>query len=153
MDYILVKKVSIKRKTVPMVFILIILSSLLFGQINPPEVPTFEANKLLLSNTNQFRSVGPASSDNNKLVVHENELKRQKAKIQMMKEVYREVRKTTVEPIIKYNLPSYVSIPSTAYYKTAFSDLREMASDDSYSVGRANFLVENAFYENQKNYE
>jgi len=53
---------------------------------------------------------------------------------------------------INYNLPSYSHIPATSHYKKAFSELSKMA-DTSFSIKEANFIVENAFYENKVNYD
>ncbi len=53
---------------------------------------------------------------------------------------------------MSFGLPSKSHIAETQFYRTAFKQLSEMNPDD-FSIKEATFIIENAFYEEQKDYE
>lgn len=53
---------------------------------------------------------------------------------------------------INYSLPSYGNIESTKYYRNAFDKLNGLNPND-FSVEKATFLIENAYFEEKQNYE
>ncbi|MEC3876686.1 hypothetical protein [Chryseobacterium salviniae] len=50
-----------------------------------------------------------------------------------------------------YNLPSFSKATGTQYYYDAYNQLASLNADN-YSIGEANFIVENAYYSNKLNY-
>ncbi|WP_024768453.1 hypothetical protein [Aquimarina macrocephali] len=52
---------------------------------------------------------------------------------------------------IRYNLPSYHNAAGAVFYRKAFDSLRK-TNPDNFSMSRATFLIENAFYNNTKSY-
>jgi len=123
-----------------------------YGQVQTPQAATFGIPQSLSSS---YQNQPPTTNNprSNGIAVYENDLKRQRAKQQKMQDIYRDVERTNAKPVINYNLPSYRHIPATAHYRNAFAELSKMADTTTYSVQRANFIVENAFYGNQGNYE
>jgi len=125
-----------------------------FGQIEtpkPPKVSTFE--QVNINQTPTYITPGQNNFQrNNGTAIYDNDLKRQQARRQMIYDIRREAEMANSKTTISYELPSYGHIPATTHYKTAFDELVDMV-DTTYSVQRANFLVENAFYENQGSYE
>lgn len=122
-----------------------------YGQIQVPKSPTFE-KQTPINATYGYQTLKQNRPKTNGTTVYENDLRRQRAKQQMIRDIYREVEMITSKPAINYNLPSYKHISATSHYRTAFTELSKM-TDSSFSVKRANFLVENAFYEDQGDYE
>jgi len=125
-----------------------------FGQIKTPKTPTVSTFKPVNTNptqTNQTLRQNKVPQSNG-TTIYENDLKRQQSKQQMINEIRREAEMTNSRPAISYELPSYGHISETSHYKTAFAELSKMA-DTSFSIQRAEFLVENAFYENKGNYD
>lgn len=53
---------------------------------------------------------------------------------------------------INYSLPSKSNIESTKYYRKAFDQLNQM-DEDNFSVKDATFTIENAYFEEQQNYD
>ena len=131
--------------------LIILLSANSYGQIQTPKTPTF-GGQTPISPTPSYQTPQQNSPKTNGTTVYENDLKRQQARQQMMQDIYKEAEMTNSKPAIKYNLPSYKHISTTSHYWTAFDELSKM-TDSTFSVQRANFLVENAFYENQGDYE
>ena len=129
----------------------ILLSVNSYGQIQTPKTPTFDRHTPI-NPTPSYQTPQQNLPKTNVTTIYENDLKRQRARQQMIQEVYKEAEMTNSKPAINYNLPSYKHISATSYYRTAFSELSKMA-DSTFSVRKANFIVENAFYENQGDYE
>ena len=125
-----------------------------FGQVEtpkPPKVSTFE--QVNVNEAPTYKIVGQNNFQrNNRTAIYENDQKRLQTGQQMIYEIKREVEMANSKPTISYELPSYGYIPATNHYKSAFDELVEMV-DTTYFVQRANFIVENAFYENQGKYE
>mgnify|MGYP006289826205 CR=1 FL=1 len=125
-----------------------------YGQIEtpkPPKVSTFE--QVNINQTPTYKTPGENNYQrNNGTAIYENDLKKQQSRQQMIYEIRREAEMANSKTAVSYELPSYGHIPATNHYKSAFSELVEMI-DTNYSVQRANFIVENAFYENQGKYE
>lgn len=53
---------------------------------------------------------------------------------------------------VNFALPSKSHVPGTQFYRKAFDSLLKMNPND-FSVKKATFIIENAFYEEQKNYD
>ncbi len=136
------------------IIILIGLTINSFGQIKTPKTPTVSTFKPVNTNTTQTNQTPRQNyvPQSNGTTIYENDLKRQQSKQQMINEFRREAETTNSTSSVSYSLPSYGHIPETNHYKTAFAELSKM-EDTSFSVQRAEFLVENAFYENKGNYE
>lgn len=110
----------------------------LFGQINSPQIP-IQSRKTnsVYQNLNQSPSH-----------IHKNNLEIQLEKRNIITEIYQEIKETDKTHTINYNPPSFPLTSRTTPYHFAFQKLTTM-SDSSYSIQKAIFLVENAYYENQ----
>lgn len=71
---------------------------------------------------------------------------------QQMEEFYRDIERTNGHYFVDYDLPSCSGMEGTGSYEEAFAGLSEMADDIRlFDLRKANFAVENAFYENKGN--
>jgi hypothetical protein len=77
-------------------------------------------------------------------------MRRQRQRAQIMQEMRQDI--ADMSKAIQYELPSQSHLSATKYYQTAFAELQKMG-DTAFSIKQANFIVENAFFENQGNYE
>lgn len=69
-------------------------------------------------------------------------------RLEAQKQIYADLKMERTN----YGLPSKSHIAGTEYYRKAFDKLSGMNPDD-FSVKEATFIIENAFYEEQKNYD
>lgn len=128
-----------------------------FGQIQTPQTPK----------PFQFQPINPTQSyPNNKqpnypkpngLDQYEKDRQRQLEQQKHLQEVYKDIdelnRQTTYDKT-NYNLPSCASAQGTEAYRSAFSEILKMTSGErKFNIKEANFLVENAYFENKANYE
>lgn len=54
--------------------------------------------------------------------------------------------------LISYSLPGLNHIESTGYYREAFNHLSQL-DEEAFSIQKATFIIENAYFEGQQNYE
>ncbi len=126
----------------------------------PPKVATFQQPNIInnYNGTNQLKTpniYNPNLSiqQRNQMLIQQADTQIQQNRIQSRQLVQEAISEFENQPTaINYNLPSYNHIPATLHYRKAFSELSKMA-DTSYSIQKANFIVENAFYENKGNYD
>lgn len=83
----------------------------------------------------------------NQQIIRESELQ-----IKQEQEVLKQLYADQKSEQINIFLPGYGHIPSSKYYREAYSNLLQMNPDD-FSIKKATFIIENAFYEEQKDYE
>ncbi|QMU64160.1 MAG: hypothetical protein GKR88_07590 [Flavobacteriaceae bacterium] len=79
--------------------------------------------------------------------IYEQDRKRVLQQENELKKIYAELNADR----INYSLPSYSNIESTKHYRKAFEQLAEMKAD-SFSIKKATFIIENAYFEEQQNY-
>lgn len=101
----------------------------------------------------------PTQPNNNQqqLNQYQKDIQKQQRQRQELEAVYREISqpaKPTTTTAVKYELPTCASVPGASAYRSAFAEISKMADGQkTFSLKEANFLVENAFYENQGQFE
>jgi hypothetical protein len=128
-----------------------LICSLSFCQVKLPKAPKISTFKVLNSNlglpkinipnhnfpTSQTNGINVYKQDRRRVLQQENELK----------QIYAELKADR----INYNLPSYGNIESTKHYRKIFDELAELNADN-FSLKKATFIIENAYYEEKQNY-
>ncbi len=140
---------KITAALLPLILLLTPLIS--WGQFQSPQIPkpsTPSSPVQVLSPKYQTQNPKPASP--NPTAVHQNNMRRQRQRAQIMQEMRQDI--ADMSKAIQYELPSQSHLSATKYYQTAFAELQKMG-DTAFSIKQANFIVENAFFENQGNYE
>lgn len=128
-----------------------LLCSLTFSQVQLPKTPQPTSFQIITPNTNPISSIPNTTfptSQPNGIAVYEQDRKRGEQQKNELKEIYKDLRTDR----INYALPSYGNIKSTEYYRKAFEQLTEL-NVDSFSVKKATFIIENAYFEEQQDYE
>ena len=126
-----------------------LICSLTFCQVKLPKMPKLATFQIIIPNTNPISSIPNANFPNaqpNGKVVYEQDRKRVEQRENKLKQVYADLKSGR----INYSLPSYSNIESTKYYRKAFNQLTEL-NVDGFSVKEATFIIENAYFEEQKN--
>ena len=125
--------------------------SLTFCQVKLPKTTTVSTFKVITPNTGLPKSTLPntsfPTSQPNGMAVYEQDKKRVEQQQNELKKIYAELNTDR----INYTLPSYGNIESAKHYRKAFDQISELNADD-FSVKKATFIIENAFYEEQQNY-
>lgn len=93
-------------------------------------------------------------NSNRGLAVYEQDRKRVETEERRKEQANKLVQEavTDIEYENRFNLPSLDHIEATKYYKNAFNKLSKMNADN-FSLKQAVFISENAFYEEQQNYD
>lgn len=78
--------------------------------------------------------------------IKQDEIRRQR----QMQEIYADIN--ALQSNNNYNLPSFSNVKETEFYHKAFDQLSAMNPDD-FLIKEATFIIENAFYEEQKDYD
>lgn len=142
-------KTELKKLHLILLFGLI--CSLTFSQVQLPKTPTISNFKIITPNLGLPKSSLPntnfPTAQPNGMNVYELDRKRVAQQENELKQIYEELKSDR----INYNLPSYGNIESTKYYQKAFDQLTELNEKD-FSVKKATFIIENAFFEEQQNY-
>lgn len=97
--------------------------------------------------TSPFQKQELSIQEQNRLLIEQatqNEQKRE----QQLKEIYAEIKSDNVS----YTLPNFSNVLETKYFHSAFDSILALNVSD-YSLKKGTFFVENAFYENKKNYD
>jgi len=160
------RKPADSRRTWATLFVFLTVGLLLYvqtaaGQIIAPKAPTFQNNfsppvqpwtphrnnDLTPTDIPKQKIATPVKFDRPPIADQQRQLE----------SIYHEIRspeRSISESNVKYHLPSFASLKGTSAYRTAFSKLKEMENGRSpFSIKEANFLVENAHFENTGNYE
>lgn len=130
------------------------------GQITAPKAPTFQNN---FSNPTQpwtphrNNDLKPTDIPKQKIATPvKSERPYKPVQQSQLEDIYNEIRspeRSFSESNVKYDLPSFASLKGTSAYRTAFSKLKEMENGlRPFSIKEANFLVENAHFENTGDY-
>lgn len=139
------------------VILLFLPTIIIFGQVQTPTQPTFKNNFQQPFTPNQNNNLTldyPLKKNNNQQSNNQQNIQKQQ---QELEAIYREITqpsKTETTATINYDLPSCSSVSGASAYHSAFAEISQMADGQkSFSLKEANFLVENAFYENQAQFE
>lgn len=124
----------------------------LVAQINQPETPVFDTfQKQTTASNNNLPFTNKSFYQNQKnTTTNEKNFKKTDPIANIHKEVKSKPNYSNSK-IITYQLPSYKG-KGVNYYKNAFEELKAMKQTD-YSTTKATFAVENAFYEETKNFD
>ena len=99
-----------------------------------PQIPTSYPNP----NTRNQQQLAQYERDRQQVLQREAELKKLRADLAKRNSVH-------------YTFPNFKNDASRQYYKQAFEKLNQL-DPDNFSVKQANFIVENAYYDNGNNY-
>lgn len=133
-----------------------------FGQIQTPKTPTIQnfqqvqqpwtpnPNNNLIPDYNPTFNTIPTSNNQ-----YQQDQQEQNNRQRQLDEIFYEISNPEKNSLnIIYDLPPCSSISDASAYQTAFSELSKMASGErSFNIKQANFVVENAYYENKGKYD
>ena len=123
-----------------------------FSQIQPPQTPTFPQTPQPWTPSNNPTT--PNNSRPSGANQYEKDQQERLNKQKQLDEIYKEISepsKTNYDNT-KYTLPSCATVKGADAYHSAFSKISGMASGQTkFNIKEANFIVENAFYENTGN--
>lgn len=89
----------------------------------------------------------------NGLDVYEQDRQKQVQQQRQLKDIYRDIEESNL-PTVSYDLPSCASLDGAEAYRSAFSEISKMADGQkTFSIKEANFLVENAYFNNKADYQ
>lgn len=134
-----------------------LICSLTFCQVKLPKTPTVTNFQVITPNLGLPNSNVPninlpntnfPTSQPNGMAVYEQDKRRVEHQQNELKQIYAELNADR----INYDLPSYGNIESTKYYRKAFDQLTELNAEN-FSVKKATFIIENAYFEEKQNYE
>ena len=127
----------------------------IFGQIQPPKTPTIQNFEPIVPGQN-YSNQNQNSNTNRKPTgteLYEKDKQEQQRRQQQLNNIYRELDENNINNV-SYSLPSCASMKGATSYQTAFSEIMKMAeTQNEFSIAKANFIVENAYYENTGNYQ
>lgn len=149
-----------QAKRTLLTFLIGLTVTLIFGQ-NLPNIPQptqFQPNILnnLPANTNVVTNPMDVffGTDEQQRIKKQNEQLIREAeqyeiqRLEAQKQLYADMKMQQMS----FGLPSKTHIAETQFYRNAFRQLSEMNPND-FSVKKATFIIENAFYEERKDYE
>ena len=129
----------------------VLISFLSFSQVKLPTKPKTSTFEVINSNLGLPKVNIPNSNllnnQPNGMNVYEQDRRRVAQQKNELKKIYAELNTDR----INYSLPSYGNIESTKHYRKAFEQLAEMKTD-SFSIKKATFIIENAYFEEKQNY-
>lgn len=131
------------------------------GQVPTVQTPTFQNFQQVPQpwtpnpNNNLIPNFNPTRHTNTGIDQHKKDQHTQQNQQQQLQEIYYEINNPSSGMTnVRYDLPPCSSVSGASAYQTAFTELSKMASGEkSFSTKEANFIVENAYYENQGKYE
>lgn len=146
--------------TLRLTAILLTISTLTaFGQIQAPNTQTFDNNipQPFTPNPNNNLIPNIPAKQKQQIIQHQEDIQKQQKQRHELEAIYREISQPT-EPTstttVNYDLPSCASVKGTSAYRSAFAEISKMEDGQKiFTLKEANFLVENAFYENQAHFE
>jgi hypothetical protein len=118
--------------------------------------PATKLNQQQRKNSNQAMGYSkPVTPDNAQTDFYKNPLDAHKEQSEVEKIMVELDQMKARDEIISFNMPSFSSIyPETKHYYSAYDELLNMATSKSpIDIGKAVFLVENAYDENKGSYE
>ncbi|TYA56794.1 hypothetical protein [Formosa maritima] len=127
--------------------------ALSFGQVQIPKAPSLASFQVITPNSNYTQTnfqltTGLPTSRPNGMDVYEQDKKR----VEKQKTELKKINADINAKHLNYSLPSYSNIESAVYYQRGFDKLNEL-NPDKFSIKDATFIIENAYFEEQENYE
>lgn len=139
-------------KTIITAIFLGTISNLCFCQVQLPQTPSpfdFQVLNPIQNGMGASPELRPNfHTATNGLDVYEQDRKLVEQQEIQRKQIYRDLK----ADLINYNLPGYNHIESTKYYREAYNKLTELDEND-FSIEKATFIIENAYFEEQQDYE
>jgi len=112
-------------------------------------VVTGNINKTITNTPNTFLYGMTEVEKSNQETIRSIEQHQQYNSYQQVQQLYAELNSSTVN----YKLPELASLKGTEFFRDAFAEMKEMlAGRKPLNLKRAVFLVENAYFENQRDY-
>jgi len=139
-------------KTIISTIVLGIINTLSFSMVQLPPIPSTSSFQMLVpienimgSNIEPLFNLFPVSDG---LTVYEQDKKR----VEQYEGQHKQINADLNAERINYDLPGNVNIESTKYYKQAYNKLMEL-DDSDFSIEKATFIIENAYFEGKNDYE
>jgi hypothetical protein len=124
-----------------------------WGQVPLPQTPQPFQLKQVNPTQNYPNDYQPSNLKPNGLEQYENDRQKQLVQSKQSQEVYRDIEEFN-QLSINYDFPSCSSLEGANAYYSAFSEIIKMADGlKTFNLKEANFLIENAYFENKSNYE
>ena len=140
-------KTNTRKPFLPLFFGL--MCSLVYSQVQLPKTPVASGFKDYTSEHGMPKSSVPNTSfqipRSNGLAIYEQDRLRVEQQEEALKQAYAELNAGR----INIALPSYSNIESTKHYRNAFDKLLEL-NPNEFSIKKATFIIENAFFEEEK---
>lgn len=147
------EKRNIMKISLTILFLIFALN--IFGQIQLPKTPTIQNFEPIVPGQSYPNQKNYPNTNQNPtgLELYEKDKQEQQRRQQQLNKVFRELEESN-KSNINYALPSCVSVKGASAYQTAFSEIMKMAENEKdFSKAKANFIVENAYYENTGNFQ
>ena len=126
-----------------------LMCSLVYSQVQLPKMPVASGFKDYTSEHGMPKSSVPNTRfqipRSNGLAIYEQDRLRVEQQEEALKQAYAELNAGR----INIALPSYSNIESTKHYRNAFDKLLEL-NPNEFSIKKATFIIENAFFEEEK---
>lgn len=140
-------KTNTHKPILPLLFGL--MCSLVYSQVQLPKMPVASGFKDYTSEHGMPKSSVPNTRfqipRSNGLAIYEQDRLRVEQQEEALKQAYAELNAGR----INIALPSYSNIESTKHYRNAFDKLLEL-NPNEFSIKKATFIIENAFFEEEK---
>jgi len=118
-----------------------------------PQIPqTNHLKPVTPSNSPAYSSpIIPHNPNLSKTQQQISQYERDRQEVVLREQSLKQFEKDTELSNIRYTLPSFTD-PATQHFYKAFAELKKMDAD-SFSIKRATFIIENAYYNNTKSYD
>lgn len=147
------EKRNLMKASLTILFLIFALN--IFGQIQPPKTPTIQNFDPIVPGQNSLNQNSNTNSNRKPhgTELYEKDKQEQQHRQQHLNNICRESDETNANNV-SYTLPSCAFIKGVSLYQTAFYEIMKMAEiQNEFSIAKANFIVENAYYENPGNYQ
>ena len=128
--------------------------SVSFCQVELPKPPTVSTFKIITPTSglpsNNLPNPNIPTSRPNGMDVYEQDRKQIEQEQLMRKQMNADIAEFNANRL-RYNLPSYGHIESTKHYRKALDELNSLDPKE-YSLKKATFTIENAYYEEEQDY-
>lgn len=139
----------------------VILAFKSFGQIQTLQLPTFQNFHQIQQpwtpnpNNNLTLNSNPTQNPTNTSTVqYQKDQQHQVNREKQLHEIYYEITNPSNSANLRFDLPPCSSVSGASAYLSAFSELSKMTTGEKeFIIKEANFIVENAYYENAGKFE
>ena len=140
-----------------LIAIMILLTTNSFGQVPIVELPKPATFDPIINPTPNYPTPNIPQPNYpttpNGLEIYEKDRQREMQRQRQLQEINRDIEEFN-RRTIRYDLPSCASFQGTEAYRTAFNEISKMASGErNFSVKEANFIVENAYFDNKADFK